>query len=226
MESYYTLIASLPQLPREFDDGPSPITAATLRHRLTMLGHDEREFVRQLSDFFRWDRQPLERTDAEIRAMHRRLRSTIENPFVAKIVHHRFEMRTLTAAIRCQRSGLPLPELPEIPLSAWIQRHWDQTCFRLTARFDWLPRFCQALDDGRPLEAQHCLFEVLWRHWSRLNDRYSFSFESVVLYLARWEILHRWASQNEQRGRQRFHHLVDEILRSGAADFALSPGDV
>jgi hypothetical protein len=215
MESYYTLVASLPRLPRNFDDGPLPITAATLRHRVSMLGQDDRKIVQQLSDFFRWDRQPRDRSDADIRATHRRLVAEIRHPLVARLVRHRFEMRTLVAAVRCQRSELGLPELPELPLSVWIQRHWDQPCFRLNARFAWLTPFCQALDDDQPQQAQWHLFTELWNHWSRLDERYHFSFESVVLYLARWEILHRRASQDAERGRQRFSDLVDDILQTG-----------
>ena len=217
MDCYSTLIASLPRLPRDFDiEGPIPITAATLRHRLSMLGHDDRQIVQQLSDFFRWDRQPNDRSDAEIRATHRRLVLEIRHPLVADLVHHRFEMRTLVAAVRCQRSGMGPPGFPELPLSVWIQRHWDQPCFKLTTRFGWLAQFCQALDENLPQQAQHHLFTELWNHWSRLDQRYYFTFESVVLYLARWEILHRWASQDEQRGRQKFNDFVSGILQTGA----------
>ncbi|WP_372895525.1 hypothetical protein [Stieleria sp.] len=218
MQSYYTLMASLPQLPREFDDGPIPISAATLRHRVSMLDHHDRQTVQQVSDFFRWDRQPRDRSDAEIRATHRRLVAEIRHPLVALLVHHRFEMRMLVAALRCQRGGLPPPEFPELPLAVWIQRHWDEPCFRLNDRFRWLPRFCQAIEDHQPRRAQWHLFTELWNHWSRWNDQYTFSFESVVLYLARWEILHRWASQNEQCGRQRFNDLVDDILQTGGVN--------
>ncbi|WP_182866829.1 DUF2764 family protein [Stieleria mannarensis] len=214
MESYYTLIASLPPLPRDFDDGPIPITAATLWHRLSMLGQRDREIIQQVSDFFRWDRQPRDRSDAEIRDTHRRLVSEIRHPLVARLVNHRIEMRTVVAALRCQRDGLPQPEFPELPLSVWIRRHWDEPCFRLNHRFDWLSRFCQALDDDQPKRAQWHLFTELWNLWCRLDDHYNFTFESVVLYLARWEILHRWASQDEQRGRQRFNDLVEDILQT------------
>jgi hypothetical protein len=217
MDSYYTLISSLPRLPRDFEDGDVPITAAALRRRLSMLDHEDRRVVQQLSDFFRWDRQPPDRTDAEIRATHQRLIAEIGNPLVARLVNHRIEMRTLVAAVRCQRDNLPPPELPELPLSVWIHRHWDQPGFRLSTRFDWLPSFCQALDDDQPQQAQRHLFAELWKVWSRLDQRYHFSFESVVLYLARWEILHRWASQDATRGQQRFNDLVDEILRSKMA---------
>ena len=219
MNYYYTPVASLPPLPRQFDDGPIPITAASLRRRVSMLDIEDQQVVRQLGDFFRWDRQPRDRSDAEVRVTYRRLTSAIRNPLVAHIVHHRFEMRTLVAAIRHQRDGLPPPDLPELPLSIDIQRNWDQPRFRLDARFSWLSPFCQSLDENRPERAKWHLFSELWNHWSRLDEAYYFTFESFVLYLARWEILRRWASQDASRGQQRFDDLVDSILQSGGALF-------
>lgn len=217
MKSYYTLIASLPAMPRQFDDGPIPITASSLGHRISMLDNDDQQIVRQLSDFFLWDRQPRDRSDSDVKAMHQRLTAQIHNPLVAHLVNHRLMMRTLIAAVRCQRNGDPPPDLPELPLSVWIQRHWDQPRFRLDARFDWLPRFCDALDAEQPEQAQWHLFAELWNHWSRLNEQYYFTFESFVLYLARWEVLHRWASQDAAAGKQRFDALVDDILQSSGA---------
>lgn len=218
MAYYYTLVASLPPLPRRFDDGPVPITAASLRRRITMLDVQHQKVVRQLGDFFRWDRQPQDRSYSEIRVTYRRLTANIRNPLVAHIVHHRFEMRTLVAAIRHQRSGLPPPDLSELPLAIDILRNWEQPRFRLDTRFSWLPPFCQALDENRPQQANWCLFSELWNHWNRLDEAYNFTFESFVLYLARWEILRRRESEDAARGQQRFDNLVNNILQSSGAN--------
>ena len=209
MTIYYTFVASLPKLPSLYDAGPIPITASTLRHRMSMLGGDDRHVFNQLSDFFRWDRQPIQRSDAEVIAIHRRLIHEIGNPLVSRVVEHRFEMRTLVAAVRCQRAGAPPPELPDLPASRWIRRHWGLPTFRSSVRYPWLSGFCDALDAEQPEQAQRELFNELWNVWSRLDERYHFSFESIVLYLARWELLHRWASQNAERGKQRFMDLVN-----------------
>ncbi|TWU32463.1 hypothetical protein [Novipirellula artificiosorum] len=219
---YYTLVASLPALPLHFDSWPIPVTAATLRSRLSMLDDPHRNTVQQLSDFFRWDRQPRDHSDADVIAKQRRLGIEIRNPLVARLVRHRFEMRTLVAAVRSKRAGDSVPELPDFPLSAAIRRHWDQPYFGLNVRYSWLVRFCQALDDHQPSQAQRHLFAELWDHWRRIDQLYHFSFESIVLYLARWEILSRWASQNTELGKQRFDGLVDSILRKeGAALLSL-----
>lgn len=212
MKSYYMFVASLPTLPRRFDAGPIPITAAKLRSRLDLLDDQDQEVLGQLSDFFRWDRQPIDRSDAEVVARHRQLTKSIRNPLVQQLVQHRFEMRMLVVAIRTQRAGLPPPLLPDLALAQDIRRNWEQPQFHLNTRIHWLERFCKAFNDQQPQQAQRVLFEELWSVWNRLNEQYHFAFESIVLYLARWEILYRWASQNAELGKQRFDSLVDGIL--------------
>jgi len=213
MKSHYMFVASLPPLPSHFGTGPIPITAQTLHHRLQLLDDEDRATVEQLADFFRWDRQPLDRTDAEVLAKHRQLNTEIRNPMIRRVILHRFEMRTLVAAIRCRRDGISPPEMPDLPVAESIRRYWDHPFFRLDSRYSWLVPFCKALDDGCPQQAQYELFNELWGLWSRLNQETHFSLESIVLYLARWEILRRWASQNADVGRQRFDDLVDGVLQ-------------
>ena len=62
------------------------------------------------------------------------------------------------------------------------------------------------------LAVERTLLGVTWNHWAKLAERYFFSFEAVLLYLARWEIVSRWTSRDAALGRQRFHQLVTESL--------------
>ena len=215
--NYYMLIASLPALPTRFDGGVNPITRSTLSRRLQTLDEDDDRTIVQLADFFRWDRQPIDRSDGEVMTTFRKISSAIGNPLVRRVVNHRFEMRCLVAATRCKRDDLACPELPDLPVSPIIKRQWDQPHFGLASQYPWLVRFTDALDKQQPREAQHVLFDELWSVWSRLNQRYHFAFESIVLYLARWEILDRWASQNEAIGRERFDGLVDRVISRNAS---------
>lgn len=51
-----------------------------------------------------------------------------------------------------------------------------------------------------------------WNRWVKLADEFHFSFETVLLYLARWEIVDRWTRLNESLGHQRFETLLAETL--------------
>ena len=56
---------------------------------------------------------------------------------------------------------------------------------------------------------------VLGETWAYLKKRaedYDFSFEAVVLYIARWDIIRRWQQLQAERGRAVFEALVTEAL--------------
>ena len=46
----------------------------------------------------------------------------------------------------------------------------------------------------------------------RANYRYQFTFEAVVLYLIRWDIVLRWTSRDAAAGQEKFEALVAEAM--------------
>jgi len=100
----------------------------------------------------------------------------------------------------------------EGPLIAAVRRGWNQPLFGLGSQHRWFPAFVQASSDGDLLAAQRCLFGVLWEKWSRLSVNHHFTFESILLYVAQWEIVERWTSQNTSLGEQRFEKLLSELM--------------
>ena len=205
------LIASLPQLPSNFDAGRTPLTRASLRERLKLLDVRDLEVTSQVSRFFVWDRQPLDRTDVEVYETYRRLMREIDNQLVRKIINHRVEMRTIVAGIRRKRMGAG-PPIGPTEISDSIRRGWNLPGFGLQSRYRWIDSFTRALESGRVRDAQHVLFSDLWKAWTQNAQQYHFSFEAIILYLARWEIVDRWSSQNADEGRRRFDELIMETM--------------
>ena len=209
--AYYTLIASLPHLPAHFELERDPITAPRLQQRLQMLEPEDAAVLRQLEDFLAWDRQPLDRTDEEVIARYDALMPTIRNPLVREVIDDRMDVRTITSGLRRRRAGLSAP--PGVGrLVGHIRRNWSHPEFNLQARYPWIEQFAGLLEAGEAAEAERLLFSVSWTRWSRLAQRYYFSFEAVLLYVARWWIIDRWTTRDAEAGRQRFEQLVTETL--------------
>jgi hypothetical protein len=205
------LVASLPALPIRFDAGRLPITRATLRTRMNMLDPEDHRVIDQVAAFFVWDRQPLDRTDEEVLQTYNQLMREIDNPLVRRIIDHRIDMRTIVTAIRRHQHGDGPPEGigQTTPI---IRRNWNQPGFGLQNRFWWIDPFTRALEAGRVREGQHTLFTDLWKTWTKISEQYFFTFEAIILYLARWEIVDRWTSQNADEGRRRFDDLITETM--------------
>lgn len=210
---YYMLVASLPYMPRRFDVEQLPISRIRLQQRLAMLGQHDRDVVEQVQHFLDWDRQEPERNDSDVQAEYTRLMKTISNALVRDMINHRMDVRTITCALRRRRKGLAPPTAVGQYVEH-IRNHWQQPDFRLVRQQPWIPAVRQALEANQPLEVERQLLQATWSRWVKLSERHFFSFETILLYLARWEIVDRWSRLDAPRGRRRFGALLTETLGS------------
>jgi hypothetical protein len=198
-------------LPSSFDVERPPISLPRLEERLKMLHEQDARVIDQIRSFILWDRQPAERTDQDVKATYQRLMSTVPNRFVRSMIQARMDMRTIISAIRRRRVGLGPPS----GVGQWVEhirRHYSHPQFHLQNVHPWIAPFELCLEEGDALEAQRTLFSFSYHRWSRIAEQYTFSFEAVVLYLARWEIIDRWTSRNYEAGQARFHRILSETL--------------
>lgn len=208
---YFTLIASLPHLPAHFDVDRPPVTRPRLEQLLKMVHEEDARVLQQLTDFLHWDRQPIDQTDDQVVQRYERLKEQTHHPLVLEVVEHRINVRTIVSALRRQRDGSG-PPVGVGRLVEPIRRHWHAPQFGLQRRFPWIEEFAELMVAGEAVRAERVLFEFTWRTWCRMSTGFTFSFEAVLLYLARWSIVDRWTSRNAETGRTRFDQLVEETL--------------
>lgn len=213
--NYYTLVASLPALPPHFDVERTPISRPRLRQLLKQLTEEDAETIHQLSSFFRWDRQLIDWNDDDIQKRYEELMQN-RHALIREIVNLRINVRTIVAALRLRKDGLPPPTAAG-ELVDPIRRHWKEPTFGLGLRYRWIEPFFERMYAGEVVAADRVLFEFTWQTWSRLAAQYTFSFEAIPLYMARWEIIDRWTSLDETVGRTRFDQLAEEALGDYAA---------
>ncbi len=211
--SYYTLIASLPALPTRFDVDRCPITWPRLEDRLRLLEPEDHAMLSQLIDFLAWDRQPLERTDAEMIARYDTLMKKITHPVIRGLVDDWINLRTIVSALRRRRLGEGSPP----GIGCWtdtIRRWWSQPQFGLQTRFPWIEELDRLMASNSTRQAERLILSVHWSKWSREASEHHFSFEAVLLYVARWSLVHRWTSQNAVAGRERFENTLSKVLEN------------
>ena len=77
------------------------------------------------------------------------------------------------------------------------------------------------LEHGDVLTLYRQALAVEWTYLRRRTQDYdTFSFEAVVLYIARWDIIRRWQQLQPERGRAVFESLVTEAMGEHAKLFA------
>jgi len=214
--SYYTLVASLPPLPR-FDAAVRlPINRVRLMDRLGMLQPADAGIVRHAAVLFDWDRASTLPGDAEMVEHYQALRQLCGEGPLWQILALPADLKTLLAALRRRRLGRPPPVRGEPwgvgPWVGHIERNWEAPDFGLAPRCPWLPRIRSLLEDGQALALQEQLFGLVWDHVDRQIQGREFRFDNVLVYLFKWDMLERWLSGKSGESGTRFEELVSEAL--------------
>jgi hypothetical protein len=221
---YFTLLASLPHLPRFDRVTRLPITRERLDVRLAWLRPEDAHSVRQAEQFLEWQRQPVERSDAQVLAEYDGLIAQVRRPALRRMIEFRFGLRVVMSALRRRRAGgsAPTPGERWAPAewSAHIVRNWHEPDFRLAARCRWLPPARALLEQGDALELERLLMGLVWEHLGEVGRGHYFDLDALLVYLFRWDILDRWLRAQPAAAAARIDRLVAQALGEHAGLFA------
>jgi hypothetical protein len=211
--SYHMLISSLPALPPRFDVERLPISFERLQGRLRMLEPEDAEEIEHMLAVLRWGNQFEEPSDVAVVQRYNALMHDITNPLVRDILVHGMDVRMIGVALRCRHRGRPLPT---VGIGQWfdhIRHNFNQPDFKLGRVFPWIPGAERLLAQGDLLNLyRQYVLGATWTYLKKLAEDYYFSFEAVVLYIARWDIMRHWQQLQAERGRAIFETLVTEAL--------------
>ena len=212
---YFTLMASLPPLPRLERAERLPINRQRLEERLTMLEDEDSEVVQTAWDYLLWQRQPIDRTDAEVARFYREITTSPSHPTLIKLIEFRMTERTLMVALRRRRRGLGPPKAGEPwgvgPWVRAIENGWDATDFKLGSVFPWIDEARRRLEADDSLGLQQLLMNLVWDHLVAIGEKDPFSFDALLAYLFRWDILNRWLTHDPPTAQRRFEALLAEV---------------
>jgi hypothetical protein len=206
------LICSLPALPPRLDVDRLPITLERLQGRLRMLEPADAQTINRLLDILGWSRQVVEATDTAVVKRYSELMQEVTNPLVRELFAADMDVRMIVAALRRRRHGLGPPTVGFGQWFEHIRRYFNQPDFRLGHVFPWILQFEQLLEQGDVLNLYRQVLGATWAYVKTRAEDYYFSFEAVVLYIARWEIMRQWQQLQAERGRAVFEALVTEAL--------------
>jgi len=213
---YYMLICSLPSLPSRLEVDARPVTLERLQNRIRMLEPRDAQELGRMYEILRWSRQFEEPDDAAVVKRYDELMQGVTNQLIHEVLTAGMDVRMITGALRRRRRGMGPPT---IGIGRWVEhirRHFNQPDFGLAHVFPRIAEYERMLDQGEVLNLYRSLLEATWTYLKRRADDYYFSFEAVVLYVARWDILRQWQGLQAERGRSIFETLVTEALRDHA----------
>jgi hypothetical protein len=216
-KGYYTLLTSLPHLPRFDKADRLPITRERLMERLKMLDPEDYKLAELIAEFISWRQQAPGRTNAEVLSIYKQ---GIELIFESKLLKPLFELtvnqKTILTALRRRGKGLPRPSPGETwgvgPLVSHIEHNWDKPYFKLRFAYPWIVQAQTFLNDGELLKLEYLLANLTWNKLEFMLFKNYFGFEVVVAYLLKWDILQQWLSYNTEEANSRFDQLVMETI--------------
>jgi hypothetical protein len=218
--SYHMLVCSLPPLPPRFENARLPISLERLRDRLRMLEPEDAREMEWMFEILRWSRQFEEAQDAAVVKRFDELMREVTNPLIREVLTVLMDVRMITTALRRRRRNLGPPPVGFGHWFEHIRRHFNEPDLGLGHVFPRLAQFAPLLERGDVLHLHQALSGVTWAYYKKRADDYSFSFEAVVLYVARWSILAQWQQLEAERGRPIFEALVTEALGQYANVYA------
>ncbi len=221
---YYMLVASLPHLPPLFAANKLPMSRERLEGRLAMLSEDDRRELSVIEDLMHWDRVPLDTSDHEVVERAEKVIPTLRYERLRQVATWRMEIRTVVAALRRRAAGVPVGELEENwGYGRWvwhIEQNWGRPDFGLANAVPYIVPFQQLIEQRDALALERAILDTVIKELARVADMHHFDFESVALYVLRWDIIARWTGHDQQRAQERFDRLVDEGLGEYADLFA------
>jgi hypothetical protein len=214
--NYYTLVASLPAMPRFEEAERLPINETRLAERLRMLHPDDARDVAWLRKAIQWESHPPGESDAEVSACYREVLGEDSHPEVRSAVEFRLELRTVLAALRRrQRGEKDGPSNPDWGVGRWvrhIENHWTDPDFKLAHVFPWLPKAREHLANGEALALEKLVMNLVWDSLERSAVGKHFVLENILVFLSKWDILRRWLSYGEDAALRRFEELTAGLL--------------
>jgi len=215
-QPYYMLVASLPYLPPLFAANKPPMSRERLEVRLDMLTDDDRRELTIIEDLMRFARISLDTTDKDVIERAERVIPKIRSERLREIATWRMEIRTFVAALRRRAAGSS-PDKTSEPwgFGRWvghIEKNWSRPDFGLAHAVPYIERFQQLTERRDALGMERALLGTVYTELSRVSDLHHFDFESVVLYVLKWDIIARWTGYDKQRAQERFNRLVVQGL--------------
>lgn len=223
---YTTLTSSLPYQPALFTEKQTVISRIRLDQRLGMLEEDDAHVLRLVEDLVAWSHQEFERSDEEIVRRARRGMAALPEGVVRDLVLGRLEMRTVGAAFRRRKAGLPIPGPDEVwGHGRWvkhIRNHWAEPDFHLSGVFPWVGEAGRLLAADDTIGLQRLYLTEAWQTLGRAAQEHEFDFEAVVIYVLRWSITDRWTRYDARGAIERFEELLNQGLGDAAGLGVLS----
>ena len=203
MSNFEYIISSLPYLTADYKYEEGQGFYTVLEEIKENLGEKDTQTLDFLLDGFN-----PKKLDADF--YDQALKSTLK--FIRE--YFRFDLNLRNAKVRYLNQALGRPEDMDILTGKGEedQEGLDIDGYRFRGgEFEEELKVKSALDSPSLLDRERDLDEITWEKISSLETFHYFDITAVLAYVAKLHIVDRWLALDEEKGRELFHKLVQEV---------------
>lgn len=214
---YAMLMASMPAHALSlWDIKNRRLSKVQLERHLKLLSIKDKKMLDNIEAALHWAKMPSIKEAQLAEKNAEQLLSTLHNPFLEEVVIWRLQIRTIMAAIRYRKLNSSLNSAVEFhgygEIVNHIKTNWQSDDFALSLRFPWVKQAHQLFMTNETVALEKLLLDLSWQHYEKIGQGHYFDFEAVIIYVLRWDIINRWAKNDQQKAMQQFEDLVEQAL--------------
>ena len=139
--------------------------------------------------------------------------STSPSPMLADWYTLNLNILNILTALIARRQGWPLAAYVQGrgPVAEAILKQGAQPDFGLSAELDYVPALIRAAETTDPVEKERQIDALRWQWLEERTFFEPFDITAVMAYVARTEILERWAQLDPEQGRERFTQIIEDL---------------
>lgn len=211
-DRYLTLISSLPAHVELFSAQRTPISKLALNQRLKQLHENDKKTLAEIEAVLQWDRLPLSLNNQTLVININRLLPKLDHN-LQQLVRDKVDLRTVIGALRYRQHNEG-----QVLTGPWtnsrfkhqIENYWQDPVFRLGRVYPWLAEAAELLQQQEIYKLEKLLLTSAWKLIGSHNDHQPFSFQAIVIYVLKWNIINRWSQYDSEHAVDRFKKMIQD----------------
>lgn len=207
----------LPKMADRFNT-PAVFSFEDLDDMLIDAYEDEAEIPGYLSEFLREERHSswsVRERENRLIDLYYEAGTRYPQEFISSMFLFKRDLKNILLAINARMQGFKVTRITvgdyDLPAALAISTQSD---FGLSGDYEYIPQLVAYLNEGRLVELEHLLDELLLDYCQQLVGDSIFSMNYVLYYFLELSLRHRWHELTPEKGARALSETVQEIIRT------------
>ena len=207
----------LPKMADRFNT-PAVFSFEDLDDMLIDAYEDEAEIPGYLAEFLQEERQSnwaVRERENRLVDLYYEAGTCYPQDFISAMFLFKRDLKNILLALNARMQGFKVARITvgDYDLSAALASS-PQADFGLAGVYEYIPQMAAYLNEGRLVELEHLLDDLLLDHCATLVGDSIFTLNYVLYYFLELSLRHRWHELTSEKGARALSETVQEIIRT------------